>query len=182
MLELFARYWWALALRGAAAILFGILALVWPDLTLLTLVILFGAYVLVDGVFSVFAGSKAQDEHERWWALVLEGLAGIAIGIITLVWPDITALTLLYLIAAWALITGVLEIWTAIRLRRILTGEWVMILGGLASIAFGVLLALFPGEGALGLTWLIGIYAIVFGVLLVILAFRLRGLRPTGAA
>jgi len=182
MLELFARYWWALALRGAAAILFGILALVWPGLTLLTLVILFGAYVLVDGVFSVFDGIKARDESERWWALVLEGLAGIAIGIITLVWPDITALTLLYLIAAWALITGVLEIWTAIRLRRILTGEWVMILGGLASIAFGVLLALFPGEGALGLTWLIGIYAIVFGVLLVILAFRLRGLRPTGAA
>lgn len=109
--------------------------------------------------------------------ILLEGLAGIVVGIMTLVWPSITALTLLYLIAAWAVITGVMEIVAAIQLRRVIEGEWMMVLSGIASIIFGIILFIFPGEGALGLTWLIGIYAIIFGVMLIVLAFRLRGMR-----
>lgn len=133
-----------------------------------------GAYALVDGVFGVINGISSYDERERWWVILLEGLAGIVVGIMTLVWPSITALTLLYLIAAWAVITGVMEIVAAIQLRRVIEGEWMMVLSGIASIIFGIILFIFPGEGALGLTWLIGIYAIIFGVMLIVLAFRLR--------
>ncbi len=133
-----------------------------------------GAYALVDGVFGVINGISSYDERERWWVILLEGLAGIVVGIMTLVWPSITALTLLYLIAAWAVITGVMEIVAAIQLRRVIEGEWMIVLSGIASIIFGIILFIFPGEGALGLTWLIGIYAIIFGVMLIVLAFRLR--------
>jgi len=140
-------------------------------------VLVFGAYALVDGVFGVINGISSYDERERWWVILLEGLAGIVVGIMTLVWPSITALTLLYLIAAWAVITGVMEIVAAIQLRRVIEGEWMMVLSGIASIIFGIILFIFPGEGALGLTWLIGIYAIIFGVMLIVLAFRLRGMR-----
>lgn len=136
--------------------------------------LVFGAYALVDGVFGVINGISSYDERERWWVILLEGLAGIVVGIMTLVWPSITALTLLYLIAAWAVITGVMEIVAAIQLRRVIEGEWMMVLSGIASIIFGIILFIFPGEGALGLTWLIGIYAIIFGVMLIVLAFRLR--------
>lgn len=139
--------------------------------------LVFGAYALVDGVFGVINGISSYDERERWWVILLEGLAGIVVGIMTLVWPSITALTLLYLIAAWAVITGVMEIVAAIQLRRVIEGEWMMVLSGIASIIFGIILFIFPGEGALGLTWLIGIYAIIFGVMLIVLAFRLRGMR-----
>jgi len=140
-------------------------------------VLVFGAYALVDGVFGVINGISSYGERERWWVILLEGLAGIVVGIMTLVWPSITALTLLYLIAAWAVITGVMEIVAAIQLRRVIEGEWMMVLSGIASIIFGIILFIFPGEGALGLTWLIGIYAIIFGVTLIVLAFRLRGMR-----
>lgn len=177
MLDMLVRHWWALALRGVAAILFGICAIVWPGITLATLVLVFGAYVLVDGVFGVINGISSYGERERWWVILLEGLAGIVVGIMTLVWPGITALTLLYLIAAWAVITGVMEIVAAIQLRRVIEGEWMMVLSGIASIIFGIILFIFPGEGALGLTWLIGIYAIIFGVMLIVLAFRLREMR-----
>lgn len=139
--------------------------------------LVFGAYALVDGVFGVINGISSYGERERWWVILLEGLAGIVVGIMTLVWPGITALTLLYLIAAWAVITGVMEIVAAIQLRRAIEGEWMMVLSGIASIIFGIILFIFPGEGALGLTWLIGIYAIIFGVTLIVLAFRLRGMR-----
>lgn len=176
MLTLMARNWWALALRGVFAILFGVLAVIWPELTLTTLILLFGAYALVDGIFSVILGITSIGK-ERWWVELLEGIAGIIIGIVTFVWPDLTALTLLYFIAAWAFITGVMEIAAAIQLRRLITGEWAMILSGALSILFAIILVLFPGEGALALTWLIGVYAIIFGVVLIVLAFRLRGMR-----
>lgn len=171
------RNWWALALRGVFAIFFGIMALVWPGLTLATLILLFGAYALVDGVFALVHGISSYGERERWWVLVLEGLAGIAIGIVTFLWPDLTALTLLTIIGVWAFITGIMEIVAAIQLRKVIEGEWMMILSGLASVVFGVLVILFPGAGALGLTWLIGVYALVFGALFIILAFRLRGMK-----
>lgn len=182
MITMLARNWWVLALRGLLAILFGILAFVWPGITLATLILLFGAYALVDGIFSVIEGIAAYGERERWWAVLLEGIASIAIGLITFFWPDVTALVLLYFIAAWGIITGVLEIVAAIQLRKVITGEWVMILTGIASIVFGILLFIFPGAGALGMLWVIASYAIIFGVLLIILAFRLRGMREEGDA
>jgi uncharacterized membrane protein HdeD (DUF308 family) len=175
-----ARNWWALALRGLLAIVFGLIALLAPGLTLVALVIVFGAYALVDGVFGVVAAVRAAEAHHRWIWLLVEGLAGVAAGIITFVWPGITAVALLYLIAVWALVTGVLELIAGVHLRGHLASEWMLLLGGAASIVFGILLIVHPFVGALAVLWLIGIYAIVFGVLLLLLAFRLR--RHAGAA
>ncbi len=175
MMDVLVRNWWALALRGLFAILFGLLALAWPSLTLAALVILFGAYSLVDGIFALVAAVRVAEAHERWWLLVLEGLAGIAAGLITFMWPGITALVLLYLIAWWAVVTGVFEIAAAIRLRKEISGEWALVLGGAASVIFGLVLLFRPGIGVLAVIWLIGTYALVFGALLLMLAFRLRG-------
>lgn len=177
MLTILARNWWVLALRGVLAIIFGILAFVWPSITLLTLIYLFGAYVLVDGIFAVISGIRSHGQNERWWAALLEGVLGIIVGVLTFIWPIATGLVLLYFIAAWAILTGIFEIVAAIQMRRVISGEWLMVLSGIASIALGVLLVLFPGAGALGLIWLIGAYAVVFGILFIILAFRLRGMR-----
>lgn len=177
VLDMLIRNWWALALRGVFAILFGLMAIVWPGLTLATLILLFGAYALVDGVFAVVHGVSSYGERERWWVTVLEGIAGIIIGIVTFLWPDLTALTLLTIIGVWAIFTGVMEIMGAIQLRQVIEGEWLYILSGIASVVFGALVILFPGAGALSLTWLIGAYALVFGVMFIILAFRLRGMK-----
>jgi len=176
MLTLMERHWWVFALRGLFAVIFGVLALVWPGATLLALVLLFGAYALVDGVFAVAFGIASYKDNERWWAVLLEGLAGIVIGVLTFFWPNTTTLVLLYFIAAWALITGIFEIVAAIQFRRVITNEWLMILSGIVSIIFGVLLVVFPGAGAVSLMWLIGAYAIIFGILLISFAFRLRGM------
>ena len=175
MLAILARNWWALALRGVLAVLFGIMAWFWPDITLRVLVLLFGAYALVDGVFALIAAVSGASEGRRW-TLLLEAVAGNAAGVLTVVWPDLTALALLYVIAAWAIITGVFEIIAAVELRRVIEGEWLLALGGLASILFGVLLIVFPGEGALALTWMIGTYAVIFGIVLIVLGLRLRDL------
>lgn len=174
-MEVLARNWWALALRGLFAVLFGLAVFIWPGLTLLALVALFAAYALVDGVFSIVAAIRAAGRHARWWPLLLEGLLGIAAGVVAFLWPNITALALLYVIAAWAIVTGVFEIVAAIRLRREIEGELLLGLAGLASVIFGVLLILFPGAGALAVLWLIGGFAIAFGILLILLGFRLRG-------
>jgi uncharacterized membrane protein HdeD (DUF308 family) len=176
MLPTLARYWWAVALRGVFAIIFGALALVWPGISIVVLIALFGAYALVDGIFAVVNGIASYGRNERWWAVLLEGVAGIILGLLTFFWPGMTALVLLYVIAAWAVITGILEIVAAIQLRRAITGEWAMILSGILSIVFGLFLFVAPGAGALGLTLVIGVYAIAFGILLLILAFRLRRL------
>jgi uncharacterized membrane protein HdeD (DUF308 family) len=138
---------------------------------------LFGAYALVDGVFAVIAGIAARGTFDRWWVVLLEGVVGVVIGLLTFFWPNITALALLYMIAAWALVTGILEIVAAIQFRRVITGEWMLILGGLLSIVFGLMLFVFPGAGAVSVVWMIGIYAVVFGTSEIIFAFRLRGLR-----
>jgi uncharacterized membrane protein HdeD (DUF308 family) len=170
-----AGHWWALALRGVIAILFGLAALLRPDIALGALILLIGAYFLVDGVFAlvgVFRGTRSGTPR---WLLLLEGVVSILAGIIAFVYPGITAIALLYLVAAWAIITGIAEIATAIRLRQEIRGEWALILGGILSVLFGVLLAVLPGVGILSLIWLIGVYAIAFGVLLLITAFQVRG-------
>jgi len=177
MLEQISRNWWMFAVRGVAAVIFGLLALIWPGQTMLALVLVFGAYALLDGIFSVVAGIAFRRYFERWWAVLLEGIVGIVVGLLAFFWPNITALVLLYLIAAWALITGILEIVAAIQLRSVITNEWMYILGGLLSIIFGILLFVFPGAGAVSVIWVIGVYAIVFGIVEIIFAFRLRGLR-----
>lgn len=166
--------WWALAIRGVVAILFGLLAFLWPSITLLALVFLFGAYAFVDGIFAIVGGIRSAGERRRWWLLLLEGIVGVAAGLIAFIWPDITALALLYIIAAWAVITGVLEIVIAVQLRRQIEGEWVLVLGGIVSVILGVVLAVLPAVGILSLVWLVGVYAVVFGILLLVLAFRLR--------
>jgi uncharacterized membrane protein HdeD (DUF308 family) len=174
MLTVLTRNWWALAIRGVAAIIFGILAFVWPGITLAALVLLFGAYAITDGIFAVVAALNAAGRERRWWALLIEGILSIIAGVLTFILPGITALFLLYLIAFWAIVTGVFEISTAIRLRKEITGEWLMALSGIASVLFGFLLLMFPGAGALAVIWWIGAYTLVFGVLLLSLAFRLR--------
>jgi uncharacterized membrane protein HdeD (DUF308 family) len=177
MLDQLASRWWLLAVRGGAAVLFGILALIWPGVTVAALVILFGAYAIVDGGFSLVGAFARRDltGFDRFW-LVLVGIAGIAAGLIAFFWPGITALVLLYLIAFWAIFIGFMQIFAAIRLRREIDNEWWLILGGVAAVLFGVIAIVAPGAGALSLVWLIAVYAIVFGVSLLALAFRLRGL------
>lgn len=182
MVAALSKYWWLVALRGLAAVLFGILALVWPGLTLEVLIYLLGAYLLVDGIFSILAAFNERGQRDRWWVDLLEGLLGILVGLAIFVLPGLTAVVLVYLLAAWAVLTGILEIITAIQLREEIKGELFMILSGIASILFGVLIALFPGGGLLAVVWIIGIYAIVFGVLLIVLAFRLRGHAGAAAA
>jgi uncharacterized membrane protein HdeD (DUF308 family) len=168
-------HWWALALRGVIATLFGLAALLRPDIALEALILLFGAYALVDGVFAivgVFGGTRGGTPR---WLLLLEGVVSILAGIIAFIFPGLTAIALLYLVAAWAVVTGLAEIATAIRLRQEIRGEWALILGGILSVLFGLLLAVLPGVGILSLIWLIGAYAVAFGVLLLVTAFRVRG-------
>ena len=171
------RNWWAVALRGLAALLFGLAALLIPAATLAALVLLFGAYALVDGGLALLAAVRAVERHTRWGTFLAEGLVGVAIGVVTFTWPAVTALGLLYLIAFWAIATGITEVMAAVRLRREIAGEWILGFAGVLSIVFGVLLAVFPGAGVLAVVWLVGVYAILFGALLIGLAARLRGWR-----
>src|SRR6266849_1398583 len=181
MTSVLTRNWWALALRGIFAVLLGLAAFVLPGVTLAVFRSLFGAYAVIDGVLAIIAGVRAAERHERWWSPVLKGLAGIVAGVLAFVWPALTALALLYLIAAWAIVTGVLEIVAAVHLHRA-HGEWLLVTNGILSILFGLLAIVWPGAGFLTLLWMIGVYAIVFGVILLVLAFRLRNLqrRQTG--
>ena len=170
------RNWWALALRGAFALIFGILTLVWPTLTVAVLVALFGAWALVDGIFAFVAAWEHAERRQTWWPMLLEGVLGVAAGIITWVWPQITALGLLTVIGVWAIVTGIIEIAAAIRLRRVVSNEVWLALAGIASVIFGALVLIFPGAGAVGIAWAIGWYAILYGVLMLMLGFRLRGM------
>ena len=174
MFVIFTKNWWVFLLRGLLAILFGGLAVIWPEITLVTLVILFGAFVFLEGLLNLVIGIASSETNRRWWMTLLEGVLGIIIAILTFIWPDLTAVVLLYFIAAWALITGVMEIITAIRLRQMIAREWAMIVSGILSILFGSLLFVFPGESAISLVWLIGLFSMLIGILLIILGFRLR--------
>jgi uncharacterized membrane protein HdeD (DUF308 family) len=169
-----ASRWWLILIRGLAAITFGILALIWPGHSLMALVVLFGIYALVDGFFDILLAMRRGRAGESWGWLLFEGLVGIAAGVLTLVWPAITAIVLFSVIAIWAVVTGIAEIATAIRLRKQIRGEWFLVLAGLASIACGILLLRSPAVGVLVLAYTIGIYALVFGVLLCALAFRMN--------
>jgi uncharacterized membrane protein HdeD (DUF308 family) len=173
MLDVLARNWWAIALRGAAAILFGLFAFVFPGATLFALIIVFGAYCLVDGVLAIVAAVRAAQSHERWGQLLLVGVCGIIVAAIVWFYPGLAALGLLYVIAAWALVTGVLELMAAFQLRRHMP-DWWWLIAGVASIVFGLLLVWHPGAGALAVLWLIGTYAIAFGIVLLGFAWRLR--------
>lgn len=174
MIELLKRNWWVFAIRGVAGILFGLAALFWPGITLAVLVFLFGAYAILDGVFALVTAFRHRRELPHGWALALEGIAGLAAGAVTWAWPGITALALLFVIAAWAIVTGVFEIVTAIRLRREIDHEWLLALSGIASLVVGTILVMRPASGALALIWLIGAYALGFGALLFALAVWLR--------
>ncbi len=169
-----ATNWWSPVIRGVVAILLGIVALAWPGITLGALALLFGAYALIDGIVSLAGVWRASKAHERWGALLLEGLVGIAAAIVTFAWPAITLISLVYVIAAWAIITGIFEIAAAIRLRKHVSHEWLLALGGVASVVFGILMMGFPITGALIIAIWFGVYALVFGGTLIGLGLRLR--------
>ncbi len=176
MIEIIINKWWVFFLRGLVAIVFGVLALIWPQITLLTLVILFGAFILLDGIFSVIAGVTSRRENYYWWTLLFTGLLEITIGMLTLFWPNVTGIILLYLIASWAVIIGILDIILAIQIRREIKNEWMLIIDGIFSVLIGVVLFIFPAASAVALAWLIGLFATLLGIVFVILAFRLRKL------
>jgi uncharacterized membrane protein HdeD (DUF308 family) len=170
--------WWLFLLRGLAALAFGILTLIWPGITLLTLIIFFGAYALIDGIFAVSAGIFGTTNiAPRWW-LILVGLFGIIAGIGTFAWPAITAIVLLFFIAGWAIAIGLFQIVGAIQLRKEIENEWWLVLKGALSVLFGIALIMWPGAGVLALAWLIGFYAILFGILTIGFAFNVKKYRP----
>jgi len=174
IMSLFAGRWWALALRGLVAILFGVLAFGWPGVTAATLVMLFGFYVLFDGIFSLVSAIGGRRSREDRWLLALEGIVGLWAGIVTLRAPLLTGTVLVFLIAMWAMITGFLRIVAAFRLRKEISGEMLLALSGLLSVLFALMLMFRPEVGALGLVWVIGGYALVLGIVLIMLGFELR--------
>lgn len=174
MLTQLSRNWWVLVVQGVLAILFGIMAWVWPAATVLVLVILFGAYTLVEGIFAIVAAIRGTDRNGRGW-LALIGVASVVIGLVALFWPGITALALLYVIAAWAVVRGAITIVGAIQLRKEIRGEWVLILSGAVSVIFGLLLMFWPVSGVLTVIWLIGVYAVFLGIMEIVLGFQVKG-------
>jgi uncharacterized membrane protein HdeD (DUF308 family) len=171
LLDDLSKKWWALLLRGIFAILFGLLAFAMPGITIASLVLLYGIYVFADGIFAIWAGATA-----RAWGLVLSGVVSVLAGIYMFVSPAGAARILIYVIAFWAILRGILEIYSATLVRKVIDNEWMLVLGGILSILFGVALFLSPAAGALGMVWLIGAFAIIYGVVMIILAFRLKSL------
>ncbi|WP_326636154.1 HdeD family acid-resistance protein [Nonomuraea fuscirosea] len=166
------RSWWLLLIRGLAAIVFGILAFSWPGLTLLVLVVFFGVYAIVSGASELFAGFRHGARSRAW--LIISGILGILAGIVAFVWPGLTAVALLYIIAFWAIFSGIAEIVAGVQLRKVIDNEWMFIVGGVLSVIFGVLLLIWPGAGLLGLAWLIGVFAILYGIAMIALSLRVK--------
>lgn len=180
VLHALAERWWLLLLRGAAAVIFGVLALVWPRVTLATLVLLYGIFVLTDGMIAISGAVRGSDYDSRWW-LAMVGIFGIVAGVVTLLWPGITSLFLLMCIAIWATATGMAQIVGAIAMRHEIQDEWLLIANGALSVIFGGFLLARPGTGALALVLVIATYAIIDGIMLIVLALRLRRYAgPTG--
>jgi len=163
-----------LLIRGVIGVAIGILAFLWPGITIAVLVGVFGAYAIIDGITNVFLGLSRNAVNGRSWATTLQGVLGIVAGVLTFVWPAITGLVLVAFIGAWAIVTGVLEIAAAIRLRRVITGEWMLAVSGVLSVVCGVLIFAFPGAGAVAIAWILGAYAAASGMVLIALAIRLR--------
>ena len=176
MIEAVANRWWVFLIRGIAAIIFGILAFVWPGQTLFALTILFGAYAFVDGIFALAAALGGWG-GSRWWALLIEGIVGLVIAFIVWEQPVYSTVGLVYAVAFWAIITGIMEIVAGLQLREVINNEWLYILAGIVSIAFGVLVIRNPSAGSLAVAYLVGWYAIIFGILELGLAYRLNHMR-----
>ncbi len=174
MRSLLANSWWSLAIRGIVAVLLALVTFVWPGITLGALVLLFGAYAFIDGVVNIAGAWRAAGAHERWMPLVIEGILSIVAAVVAVVWPAITAVALVYLVAAWCLATGAFEIMAAVRLRKQISGEWLLALSGIASLVFGALLVVFPLAGAFALALWFGAYCLIFGGFLIALAIRLK--------
>ena len=168
------RTWWVLLLRGVAAIIFGVLTWMQPAASAAALVLVFGAYVFVDGLLGIYAAIKSRKESRHWWLVLLWGLTGVVVGVLTAINPAMTALVLTIYIGVWALMTGVLQIVAALRLRKEIQGEWVLVLGGLLSLLFGIFVLAQPGAGMMAMLWVLATYAVIFGVLMVILAFKIK--------
>jgi uncharacterized membrane protein HdeD (DUF308 family) len=177
--QLLKKSWWMLALRGVAAILFGILALIWPNLTLLVLVAFFAAYAFITAGASIYAAVQNRKTDKGWWLILLLGLVAFAAGVLAIIYPAVTALVLVLLMGANALVSGVLDVAVALRLRKAIRNEWLLILTGVISMVFGVLVMIFPGAGALAMVWLVSFYAVLTGVLLLALAIRMRSAGTT---
>lgn len=175
-----ARNWWLVILRGVLAILFGLAAFVWPAITFVILVWMFGIYALADGLVAIGTGLARTKGSSRWWVFLLEGLVNIIAGVIALIWPGLAAIVIVLLIAGWAILTGILEIVAAIRLRNEISNEWFLALGGGVSIVLGVVLFLQPAAGGIALIWTVAAYAVIFGVLLIGLGFRLKNQNISG--
>ncbi len=169
------RSWWLLLLRGVAAVAFGVLTFIWPQISLLTLIMVYGIYAFVDGVLALVAAIRGGGMVPRWW-LALAGVVSILTAIVVFAWPDLTALILVYMIGFWSILRGALEIIGAIRLRNEISNEWSLGAAGLLSVIFGLILVFMPGAGAIGLLWLIATWAVLFGLLLIWVAFRLKKL------
>jgi uncharacterized membrane protein HdeD (DUF308 family) len=172
--DILSRYWWMTLLRGLFWILFGIVLLTSPGISLVTLTLALGAVMFVDGIINILNAISGRKDHDDWWVLFLVGLAGVGIGVLTFRNPGATALAVVFYVAIWAIATGLLEILAAIRLRKQIAGEFWLALAGIASVLFGVLLVARPGAGALTLLWLIAFYAVAFGAVLVLLALKVR--------
>jgi uncharacterized membrane protein HdeD (DUF308 family) len=172
------RHWWAVALRGVVAVIFGILAFAWPGITLTVLIVLFGAFALVEGIFAIISAIRSHGNHV--WLLLLQGIVGILAGLAAFFWPGMTALILVFIIAVWAILSGVLAIIGGIQMRQVIDDAWAWIVGGILSVILGVLLIAAPGAGALAVVWLIGAFAILFGISLFGLAWEVKQLEELG--
>ena len=168
-----ARVWWAFMVRGALAIVFGLIALLFPGIGLVAILALFAAWALIGGATEIIGAWRMRGQ-KQWWVGILEGLASVAAGVVAVVWPQITAIALLYVVAGWAIVTGIMQIWLAIRLRERIQGELLMVVAGVVSIGFGILLVANPGSGLLGVLWLVGIFAVVLGGTMILFGWRLR--------